>query len=51
MADERRGLADRALDRTDSKNPKLFEKPSCEAISLCCEISAYAPDDGDWPLI
>ena len=24
-----------------------FEEPSIEAISLCCEISAYAPDGDD----
>jgi hypothetical protein len=26
-----------------------FERPSIEEVSLCCEISAYAPDapDGD----
>jgi hypothetical protein len=27
-----------------------FERPSVEEISLCCEISAYAPDGDDRPL-
>jgi hypothetical protein len=27
-----------------------FERPSAETISLCCEISAYAPDGDDRPL-
>ncbi len=27
-----------------------FERPSIEEISLCCEISAYAPDGDDRPL-
>ena len=29
--------------------PARFERPTAETISLCCEISAYAPDD-DFPL-
>lgn len=27
-----------------------FERPSAIEISLCCEISAYAPDGDDRPL-
>ncbi len=27
-----------------------FERPMAEQISLCCEISAYAPDGDDTPL-
>jgi hypothetical protein len=27
-----------------------FERPQAEQISLCCEISAYAPDGDDRPL-
>jgi hypothetical protein len=27
-----------------------YERPSIEEISLCCEISAYAPDGDDLPL-
>jgi hypothetical protein len=30
--------------------PSRYEKPSVEVISLDCEISSYAPDDGDTPL-
>ena len=35
--------------RTESE-PARFERPSIEEISLCCEISAYAPDGDDRPL-
>ena len=27
-----------------------YQTPTVEEISLDCEISAYAPDDGDVPL-
>lgn len=27
-----------------------FERPSIEEVSLCCEISAYAPDEDSQPL-
>jgi len=30
--------------------PRRFERPQAEQISLCCEISAYAPDGDDRPL-
>ena len=30
--------------------PKRFERPAAQEISLCCEISAYAPDGDDTPL-
>jgi len=29
---------------------KRFESPTIQEISLCCEISAYAPDGDDTPL-
>lgn len=35
---------------TDSDRPARFERPGAEQISLCCEISAYAPDGDDRPL-
>ncbi len=28
----------------------VYRQPSVELISLNCEISAYAPDEGDVPL-
>jgi hypothetical protein len=31
-------------------DPARFERPSIEEVSLCCEISAYAPDGDDRPL-
>ncbi len=27
-----------------------YESPTALEVSLCCEISAYAPDDDDRPL-
>lgn len=39
----------RADSDLDSDNAR-FERPSIEEISLCCEISAYAPDGDDRPL-
>ena len=27
-----------------------YEPPTVEVISLACEISSYAPDEGDTPL-
>ncbi len=27
-----------------------YQRPTIEVISLACEISAYAPDEGDSPL-
>ena len=35
--------------RSESEHAQ-FERPSIEEISLCCEISAYAPDGDDRPL-
>ena len=29
---------------------RRFESPTVQEISLCCEISAYAPDGDDRPL-
>jgi hypothetical protein len=37
-------------DQSDPTVRATFERPSVEEISLCCEISAYAPDDDDRPL-
>jgi len=34
----------------NNDEPKRFERPSAREISLCCEISAYAPDGDDRPL-
>lgn len=31
---------------TDAPRDARWEKPAFEVISLACEISAYAPDDG-----
>jgi hypothetical protein len=38
-----------ALALTAAGSPG-FERPSALEISLCCEISAYAPDGDDRPL-
>ena len=35
---------------TPENKTAQFERPSIEEVSLCCEISAYAPDDDDRPL-
>jgi hypothetical protein len=35
--------------RHDAESPS-YEAPTVELISLDCEISSYAPDDGDTPL-
>jgi len=32
------------------ENDLSYEPPKFEVISLDCEITAYAPDDGDAPL-
>lgn len=34
----------------ESAGARRFESPTVQTISLCCEISAYAPDGDDWPL-
>jgi hypothetical protein len=34
-----------------SGSSRRFESPTMQTISLCCEISAYAPDGDDWPLV
>ena len=46
---------DTSLDQTSQtsesdSNIARFERPSIEEVSLCCEISAYAPDGDDRPL-
>jgi len=33
-----------------STGSRRFESPTVQEISLCCEISAYAPDGDDRPL-
>jgi len=38
-----------ALGQRESRSAR-FERPSVEEVSLCCEISAYAPDGDDRPL-
>lgn len=52
-----KGTTDQALSLDAPTRPSQaessrarFEPPSIEAISLCCEISAYAPDGDDRPL-
>jgi len=46
--------SDDAAQATQSEesesNGARFERPSIEEVSLCCEISAYAPDGDDRPL-
>ncbi len=42
------GDASRAAGSTDK--PVRFARPTAQQISLCCEISAYAPDGDDLPL-
>ena len=37
-------------DAEQTNQPKRFERPAAQEISLCCEISAYAPDGDDFPL-
>lgn len=37
-------------NRTARDEAAGFERPSALEISLCCEISAYAPDGDDRPL-
>ena len=44
-----------SIDDTAAASPAAphglgYERPSVEEISLCCEISAYAPDGDDRPL-
>jgi hypothetical protein len=41
---------DAALPAQTESNTARFERPSIEEVSLCCEISAYAPDGDDRPL-
>jgi hypothetical protein len=38
-------LSDREFTSSQS-----YEPPTLEVISLDCEISSYAPDEGDTPL-
>jgi hypothetical protein len=44
------GSAARSTQQVDGSGPPRFERPTIETISLCCEISAYAPDGDDRPL-
>ena len=34
----------------DAGQTRAYEPPKFEVISLDCEITAYAPDEGDAPL-
>lgn len=43
------GSAEVAQDN-NAKSPAGFKRPGAQEISLCCEISAYAPDGDDRPL-
>jgi len=36
---------DRQTWTENDQAPAAYEPPSFEVISLCCEITAYAPDD------
>ena len=42
-----------AVNSADSTRPEArpYEPPSYEVISLDCEITSYAPDDGNWPYV
>jgi hypothetical protein len=33
-----------------TQSARAFEAPTIVEVSLCCEISAYAPDGDDQPL-
>ena len=39
-----------ALHGQTEQDQQPYRTPTVEVISLDCEISAYAPDDGDIPL-
>lgn len=41
---------EQAVGATDNSETGMYEAPTVEVISLDCEISSYAPDDGDAPL-
>ena len=43
-------LIDSNFDSDCASHSEGYEPPSLEVISLDCEISSYAPDDGDTPL-
>jgi hypothetical protein len=36
--------------RTEIADAPSYEAPTVELITLDCEISSYAPDEGDVPL-
>ena len=36
-------------DAEQTDQPKRFERPAAQEISLCCEISAYAPASSTYP--
>lgn len=44
------GDSNRSTLATTAAGIPGFERPSALEISLCCEISAYAPDGDDRPL-
>lgn len=35
------------VDTASSPSPDSWSRPSFEVIALDCEITSYAPDDGD----
>jgi hypothetical protein len=37
-------------NHAETSEASSYEPPTVETISLDCEISSYAPDDGDTPL-
>jgi hypothetical protein len=37
-------------ERPEVREVEAYRTPTVEVIALDCEISAYAPDDGDIPL-
>jgi len=42
-------MNDNASPGSASESPS-YQPPTVETISLDCEISSYAPDEGDTPL-
>jgi hypothetical protein len=44
------GDSNRSAQAQAAAGNPVFERPSALEISLCCEISAYAPDGDDTPL-
>lgn len=38
-------------DPKTMREARSYEPPRYEVISLDCEITSYAPDDGNWPYV